>query len=75
MVIDALQRRIVSFDALWEHCVRMPRSVARTGLRQVVSELSASRVDSPFEWQVAAAVRERGLEPVTGFPWRCPDRR
>lgn len=74
-VIDAVQRRVLRLDELELMCTRMLRSVARSCLRQVIDDLTATPVDSPFEWEVAAAVTDRGLQPVTGFPWRCSDGR
>lgn len=75
IVIDAVQRRVLRLEELEERCTRMSRSVARSRLRQVIAELTAMPVDSPFEWEVVRAVTDRGLQPITGFPWRCPDGR
>ncbi|HVL98517.1 MAG TPA: hypothetical protein VM324_04410 [Egibacteraceae bacterium] len=75
IVIDAVQRRIVTPDELRRICTSLLRSLARNRLRQVLDGLAATPVDSAFEWDVVQAVVGRGLEPVTGFPWRCPDGR
>lgn len=75
LAIDACQRRVVTLPDLAAVAAGLGRTVARTRLRQVVAELAATPVDSGFEWDVVQAVVERGLQPATGFPWRCPDGR
>jgi hypothetical protein len=76
MAIDALRDGILDLDLLVaEHATLPRRSPARSVLGRVLDDLAAIRTESPFAYEVLAAVEELGI-PVEGeFPWRCPDGR
>lgn len=74
VVIDAVQRRLVTLDEVEQVRGALPKAKGRAVLARICSELRDEHSDSALERETRGHLRRAGLRPYPRpFPWRCPD--
>lgn len=74
LLIDAVQRRLVTLEEVVAVLDVLPRAHGRALLLRLCDELRQERSDSALELITREHLRRRGLTPhAAPFPWRCPD--
>lgn len=76
LVIDCVQRRLVTLHEIAAVLARLPKSEGRARLLRICAELREESCDSALELRTRREILAVGLRPYPRpFPWRCRDGR